>query len=44
MTTLSIFESQDHEPVKFAQVERFVDKGERTVRERLCLRLRERTP
>ena len=44
MTTLSIFKSQYHEPVKFPQVERFVDKGERTVRERLVLRLRDRTP
>src|SRR5262245_17178972 len=44
LTTFSIFKSQYHYTVKFRQVERFVDKGERTVRKRLFLRLRERTP
>jgi hypothetical protein len=44
LTTRSIFKSRYHDAVKLAQVGRFVDKGERTMGERMFLHLHERTP
>ena len=42
--TFSALKSQSHEPVKFGQVERFVDKRKCTVGESFFLCLREQTP
>jgi hypothetical protein len=42
--SFSALKSEHHDPVKLGQIERFGDKGERTVDESFFLRLRERTP